>query len=121
MTTIATHLITALRAAGIHAEEGMDSIQWNGVNVEWFSILRVWSATGSVVITGATRHGMDADDYAPTYDVDYDPADHASFLAEHQDRDGCCTPIYLSEGERLSLDADTAALIAAITPYCELP
>ncbi|MFZ3552112.1 hypothetical protein ACODT3_42210 [Streptomyces sp. 4.24] len=112
--SIAQHLITTLKAHGVTAEVTHSSITY-GVT-DTFSMVSAPTATGMLHIIGATCHGEDSDDYVPTYDVDYPATEHGAYLAEHEDRSGKFTVIYESEGQRLSLADDTAALTAAVLP-----
>ncbi|MCX5174256.1 hypothetical protein [Streptomyces virginiae] len=115
--TIADHLIAALAEHGLTGElvHARDTYA-HGIVAEC-SVIAVPTPAGTLTISGATHHGADAEDYMPTYDADYPAHAHGAYLAEHSYLTGWWEEVYCSEGERLDIVADTAALMAAVTAY----
>ncbi|MFC9816086.1 hypothetical protein ACFVJM_28965 [Streptomyces virginiae] len=115
--TIADHLIAALAEHGLTGKlvQVRDTFA-HGIVAEC-TVIAVATPAGTLTISGATHYGADADDYMPTYDVDYPAHAHGAYLAEHCYLAGWWEEVYYSEGERLGIVADTAALMTAVTTY----
>ncbi|WP_327258214.1 hypothetical protein [Streptomyces sp. NBC_01244] len=101
-TTLSQYLLAALDRHQIPAGQSGDS---GG------SFVYVHTPTAVITISGDRADGSDAT-------VDHAIEDHASFLADHRDREtGEYKVIYDSQGGIHTLQEDTEALIAAVREH----